>query len=101
MQAASESVSAFVGNLQHLAATCSFGTHLNEAIRDHFICGLHSETIQKKLLMAEYSFDKALKIALSIEIAEQDICKLSHFTTQSVNKFSEWAKQPKQETSSK
>lgn len=33
-QAASESVSAFVANLKRLAATCSFGTHLNEALRD-------------------------------------------------------------------
>ena len=30
-------------NLKHLAATCQFGNHLNEALCDRFVCGLRSK----------------------------------------------------------
>ena len=45
-----ESVTAFAANPKHLASTCQFGTHLNEALRDRFVCGLRSKETQKKLL---------------------------------------------------
>ena len=54
----------FAANLKHFTSTCNFGTHLNEALRDHFICGLRSKEIQKKLLTEEHNFDEALKNAL-------------------------------------
>lgn len=77
VQASGESVSGFVANLKRLATTCNFGTHLNEALRDRFVCGLRSEAMQRKLLTAEYSFDDALKLALSIETVEHNVRELS------------------------
>ena len=59
-----ESVTAFAANLKHLASTCQFGTHLNEALSDRFVCGLRSKETQKKLLTEEHTFDAALKVAL-------------------------------------
>ena len=44
-----ESVTAFAANLKHLASTCQFGTHLNEALRDRLVCGLRSK--EKRMLL--------------------------------------------------
>ena len=49
-QAPEESVADFVAQLRRLATHCQFGGHLNEALRDHFVCGLKSEVMQKRLL---------------------------------------------------
>ena len=54
-QCEGESVSLFAVNLKHLATTCLFGTYLNGALLDRFLCGLQRKEIQKKL------FDEALK----------------------------------------
>ena len=72
-----ESVSTFVANLKRLASTCNFGSYLNEALRDRFVCGLRSSNIKKKLLAEDHNFDDALKIALSIEAADKDIADIS------------------------
>ena len=72
-----ESVTAFAANLKHLASTCQFGTHLNEALRDRFVCGLRSKETQKKLLTEEHTFDATLKVALGAEAAEKDVAALS------------------------
>ena len=43
-------------------------THLNEALRNRFVCSLRSnKEIQKKLLTEEHTFDGALKIVLGAE----------------------------------
>ena len=55
-----ESVTTFAANLKHLASTYQFGTHLNEALRDRFVCGLRSKETQEKLLTEEHTFDAAL-----------------------------------------
>ena len=36
--------------LRKLATHCAFGDYLSEAIRDHIVCGLYNESIQKHLL---------------------------------------------------
>ena len=84
-QAPGETVSTFVANLKRLAATCNFGTHLNEALRDRFICGIHSEQTKRKLLTADYTFEQALKLALSMETAEKDVRELSTSNTTASN----------------
>ena len=73
-----ERVSLFAANLKHLAATCQFGIHLNEALCGQFVCGLQGKEIQKKLLTKEHNFDKALKHPLSLEAAEKDVVAFSH-----------------------
>ena len=60
-----------------MASTCQFGTHLNEALRDRFVCGLRNKETQKKLLTEEHTFDAALKVALGAEAAEKDVAAFS------------------------
>ena len=68
------------------ASTCQFGTHLNEALRDRFFCGLRSKETQKKPLTEEHTFDAALKVALGAEAAEKDVAAFSQESSASVNK---------------
>ena len=46
-----ETVRQYLAKLQKLAETCEFGPYREEAIRDWFVCGLHSQSIQCKLLL--------------------------------------------------
>ena len=56
--------------LRNIATHCSFGDNLNEALRDHFVCGIHSEAIQKRLLtVSDLMFAKAVEIAEGMETA--------------------------------
>ena len=80
-----ESVTALAANMKHLASTCQFGTHLNEALRDRFVCGLRSKETQKKLLTEEHTLDTALKVALGAEAAEKDVRAFSQDSSASVN----------------
>ena len=86
-QGEGESVTTFAANLKHLASTCQFGTYLNEALRDRFVCGLRSREMQKKLLTEEHTFDDALKNALGFEAAEKDVAAFSNDGSASVNKL--------------
>ena len=81
-----DGVTAFAANPKHMASTCQFGTHLNEALRDRFVCGLGSKETQKKLLTEEHTFDAALKVALGAEAAERDVAAFSQDSSASVNK---------------
>ena len=72
-----ERVSNYVANLKHLASTCNFGTHLNEAPSDRLVCGLRNKETQKKLLTGEHNFDEALKKALGAEVVKKDIATFS------------------------
>ena len=71
-QRAGESLTAYVAQLRKLASRCEFGTFLNEALRDRFVCGMLHENIQKVLLTkAKLDLDKALEISLGMEAAAQ------------------------------
>ena len=60
----------FTAELQRLTFHCEFGAHLDEALRDRFVCGLASETIQKRLLTEqELTFGGAVDIAHGMESA--------------------------------
>ncbi|GBM70961.1 hypothetical protein AVEN_112011-1 [Araneus ventricosus] len=48
-QTEGESVAEFCIQLKKLSTNCEFGHLLNDSLRDRFVCGLRSETIQKKL----------------------------------------------------
>ena len=68
-----ESVSDYIAELRHLSERCGFGTELNTYLRDRFVCGLSSETIQQKLLtVKDLTLEKALQVAHSYETASRD-----------------------------
>ena len=72
-----ESVKEFAAELRRLSTHCEFGTYLDEALRDRFVCGLGSETTQKRLLTeSELTFAKAVEIAHSMEAAAKNARKL-------------------------
>ena len=63
----------YLAELRRLATHCEFNNYLNEVIRDHLVCGLKSENIQKRLL-AEDNLDlkRALEMAQSMEVANRN-----------------------------
>ena len=65
-----ESVAQFIAELKRLSVHCAFGAYLNEALRDRFVCGLRSETTQKRLLaVADLKLQDALDMANAMEAA--------------------------------
>ena len=86
-QTESESAAEFVANLKKLAPTCDFGTFLPDALRDRFVCGLRSTSLQKKQLADDHTFQQALKVALNHEAAEKDVAELNAKPADTVNKI--------------
>ena len=73
-----QSISEFVAQLKKLVAHCEYtGDQLKESLCDRFICGLRSESIQKKLLAETYTFERAVEIATAEEAATRDIREIS------------------------
>ena len=73
-QGKNESISDYVVAIKKLAATCEFGSHLHERLRDRFVSGILSNTIRKKLLamkLTELTWAKACSEALNMEIASK------------------------------
>ncbi|XP_063955562.1 uncharacterized protein K02A2.6-like [Lytechinus pictus] len=65
-----ETVGEFIIALKNLSLHCNYGSFLNRALRDRFVCGLADERIQNKLLNTQdLDFDKACQIALLMEMA--------------------------------
>ena len=72
-QKADESVADFLTALRKLSIRCEFGTFLDQALRDRFVCGVASVTIQKRLLAEDgLESSRALEIAQGIEAAEKN-----------------------------
>ena len=58
-----ESIATYIAELRRLAARCSFPReYLDDTLRDRFVCGLRSESIQKQLLS-----EKNLTMASALE----------------------------------
>ena len=71
-QAMGESITEYLAELRCLSAHCSFGDHLEETLRDRLVCGLRSESIQKRLLAeAELTLTRAIEIVLGMEATEK------------------------------
>ena len=67
----------FAAELKHLTIHCDFAAHLDEALRDHFVCELKNETIQKWLLTErELTFAGSIDIAHGMESAANNVRKL-------------------------
>ena len=72
-QGSEESVVQFLAALRRLATHCKFGAYLDEALRDRLVCGLRSETTQRRLLSeADLTLQKAVDLAQSMEAADKN-----------------------------
>ncbi|XP_041435047.1 uncharacterized protein K02A2.6-like [Xenopus laevis] len=68
-----ESLADYILDLKRLSASCEFGTFLDQALRDKFVCGLHDEFYLHKLLNeTDLTFKSACNIALAIELTRSD-----------------------------
>ncbi len=81
-QSPGETISDYILALKHLASSCEFGTFLNDALRDKFVCGLAGELYHRRLLSEkDLTFKKACDIALALELAHKDTKELGAQTT--------------------
>ena len=63
----------YVAELRRLATHCAFEAYLEEALHDRLVCGLRSESTQKRLLSeADLTLARAVKIAQSMEAAHKN-----------------------------
>ena len=70
---AGESVADYVAELRHLSEHCEFGKTLNKMLRDRLVCGVEEAKIQRQLLAEpDLTFDKAFKLAIAVESAEEN-----------------------------
>ena len=68
VQSSTESIAEFVADLRRLSIHCEFGTFLNEAQRDSFVCGVEDQHIQKKMLAEDgLTMARAFGIAQGME----------------------------------
>jgi hypothetical protein len=67
---------------------CNYGTPLDEMLRDRIVCGIHDETIQRKLLSeTDLTLTRATEIAVSMEAAALDTVDLRMATASGVHKI--------------
>ena len=72
-----KSVAEFVAELRRLTRGCEFKDHLDEALRDRFVCGIQNEATQKRLLSEpNLDFNKAIEIAQTMEVAARNAQQL-------------------------
>ncbi|XP_072143980.1 uncharacterized protein [Dermacentor andersoni] len=70
-----ESLKQFIVELKRLAAMCSFGSFLEEALRDRLIAGIGTDSIRCRLLALsddEVTWERVCKIATALETAQKD-----------------------------
>ena len=68
-----ESIAQYVVELRRLATHCQFAGYLDEALRDHFVCGIRSEAIQRSLLTEkDLTLVCAIKVAQGMEAAKNN-----------------------------
>ena len=66
-----EEVASYMAALRRLADKCEYGNHLEEALRDRFVCGLRDAAIQLKLLSKDgLTLKIAYETAYGMEAAE-------------------------------
>ncbi len=72
-QKQNEKMADYMAELRRLATTCEFGTFLDEALREKFVCGLFKESVHRRLLAeADLTLQKALELAQGMEAADKD-----------------------------
>ena len=76
-QLPNENIADYMAILRKMANSCKFGGFLDEALRDRFVSGIRSSSIQKRLLTEEeLSSAAALQLAQSMESAQSSSTKL-------------------------
>ena len=76
-QLPNESIADYMATLRKMATSCKFNNFLDEALRDRFVSGIRSTSIQKRLLTEEkLSSAEALQLAQSMETAQNSSTKL-------------------------
>lgn len=72
-----ETLAQYAVEIKHLAASCNFGSFLNDAMRDRFVSGIASEEIQQRLMTEpddnNKTFAKFLEIACRLEAAKLEV----------------------------
>ena len=72
-QAPDEMVAEYIAELRRLSTHCEFGDYLDPALRDRLVCGLHNESVQRRLLAeADLTLKRARDIAQEMEAAERN-----------------------------
>lgn len=72
-----ENAQQFMAALQKLSIHCKFGSYLHTALRNQFVFGLRNQRIQSRLLeAADLTMERALKVATTMELADQGVSKL-------------------------
>lgn len=67
-----EPLSEYLQSLKHLSTTCSFGSALEENLRDQFVSGLASEDMRSRLFAEkDIQYKRAVELALALEAAEK------------------------------
>ena len=98
-----ESISEYMACLRKLASTCKFGTFLDDALRDRFVCGVKSAELPDHMLNAAHTKDLTLvgayEMGLAHEVTKQNVQQWSHksFKTNAISKMSA----PKKEENTK
>ncbi|XP_061716634.1 uncharacterized protein K02A2.6-like [Cydia pomonella] len=71
-QRVGEPLAEYLQNLKHLASTCSFGTSLEENLRDQFVSGLANEAMRSRIFAEKnIQYKEAVELALALEAAEK------------------------------
>ncbi|ETW98371.1 MAG: hypothetical protein ETSY2_42925 [Candidatus Entotheonella gemina] len=82
-QTSGESIAAYIAELRRLSVRCGFPRdYLDDTLRDRFVCGLRSESIQRQLLAEkDLTMTSALEKALNLEAAHRDAQVMKGQTT--------------------
>jgi len=85
-QSDGESIHQYVAVLHKLSINCNFGSYLKMALRNQFVFGFTSRRTQARLLETKnLTFDKAVEIALSMELTEKDVNQIQAAGASSVD----------------
>ena len=77
-----ESVAEYVAELKRLLTHCQFEAYLDDALRDHLVCGLWKESTQKQLLLEDQlTFTKAMEMAQNIESVDKQTLAIKNAAT--------------------
>lgn len=83
-----EDIRQFVTKLKKASVNCKFGANLDDYLCDHFVLGLQSVSLRKRILSeGSCTFAKAKEIATSFEATTKDILQMMSGMTQSPENF--------------